>query len=375
MGTRRLLAGHSPGAFLRRFWQKAPLLVRGAIPAWPGLFTRDQLFALATRDDVEARLVIRDRGRVTLEHGPLRKAAFRSLPARNWTLLVQGVNLHADAADALLRRFAFIPYARCDDLMVSYAAPGGGVGPHIDSYDVFLLQGEGHRRWRYGFQRDLSLRPNLPLRILRRFTPQHDLILAAGDMLYLPPDLAHDGTAVDACMTYSIGFRAAAHDELAKAFLDFLHDELVLPGRYADPDLRPAREPARIAAAMQTRAIATLARIRWNRALAARFLGAYLSEPKANVFFAPPSPALGAAAFRARAARHGIALDRRTLWLYDDDALFINGQAHPWPAGDRALLARLANDRALRAADAARLSPPAFALVHAAYRDGYLHTG
>ena len=159
--TRTLLGGLAPSTFLRRFWQKEARLVRGAVPGFAGLFTREALFTLAGRDDVESRIVVRSRGKWSLAHGPFRRARFRELPATGWTLLVQGVNLHSDAADALLRRFAFLPYARLDDLMVSFAVPGGGVGPHFDSYDVFLLQGEGRRRWRYGRQADLSLKPGL----------------------------------------------------------------------------------------------------------------------------------------------------------------------------------------------------------------------
>src|SRR5882672_11365034 len=217
--SRRLLGGQTAARFLEHHWHKEPLLVRAAIPAFHGIVTRDELFALAAHDDVASRLVKRSRHRYSLDDGPFSSAELARLPRNGWTLLVQGVNLHHDAADALLRRFAFVPYARLDDVMVSYAAPGGGVGPHVDSYDVFLLQGRGRRRWRYGRQRDLTLRPNLPLKVLKRFTPTADVILGPGDMLYLPPQYAHDGVAVDACTTYSIGFRAAAYEELAQHFL------------------------------------------------------------------------------------------------------------------------------------------------------------
>src|SRR5450755_2988497 len=147
VASRQLLGGLSAAAFLRKYWQKKPLLVRQAVSAFQGLLTRSELFALAGRDDVESRLVRRARGRWTLAQGPFRLAELRSLPSRDWTLLIQGVNLHVAAADDLLRRFAFLPYARLDVVMVSSAAPGGRVGPHVDSYDVFLLQGRGRRRW------------------------------------------------------------------------------------------------------------------------------------------------------------------------------------------------------------------------------------
>ena len=173
-------------------------------------------------------------------HGPFRRSDFRALPERNWTLLIQGVNLHVPAADALLRRFSFVPYARLDDLMVSYAAPGGGVGPHFDSYDVFLLQGKGQRRWRLSRQRDLALKPDVPLKILARFRPDHVVLLDPGDMLYLPPGIAHDGVAIAACSTYSIGFRAPSAQELGIAFVDWLRDRIALDGWYRDPGSGPS---------------------------------------------------------------------------------------------------------------------------------------
>jgi 50S ribosomal protein L16 3-hydroxylase len=371
--TKILLGDQTPGRFLRRFWQKEAHLVRGALPGFTGIFTREQLFVLAGRDDVESRLVLRNRGRWTLDHGPFRGTRLNALPATGWTLLVQGANLHSDAADALLRRFAFLPYARLDDLMVSFAAPGGGVGAHYDSYDVFLLQGEGRRRWRYGRQNDLTLKPGLPVKILRRFAPQHDAVLASGDMLYLPPSYAHDGVAVDACVTYSIGFRAASHNEIAQAFLDHLRDELELDGRYADPDLKPSAEPARIGKAMQNRIGIVLRGIQWNRATSARFLGAFLSDPKPDVYFTPPSKRQSRAAFAKAIARHGVTLDRRTQWLYDDDSIYLNGEAMEWPADSRPALVALANARTLTARQTASLSPATLQFLHDGYSHGFLH--
>ena len=368
-----LFGGRSIPNFLRRFWQKDALLVRAALPRFRGVMTARQLAALALRDDVESRLVVRDGTRWSLAHGPFRRADFAALPERNWTLLVQGVNLHSAAADALLRRFSFLPFARLDDVMVSLAAPGGGVGPHVDSYDVFLLQCAGRRRWRYGRQPDLALRPGLPLKLLRRFVPQHDEVLGPGDMLYLPPSFAHDGTAIDACMTCSIGFRAPAANELATAFLDWLRDGLALPGRYADPDLRATGEPARIGRTMQRRCAEMLASIRWDRDGADCFLGAFLSEPKPTVFYTPPAPMLSRASFRAAARRRGVRLDRRSQLLYDDRQLYINGTALQWPASGAAALRRLANERALSPAAVAAAAPAAFVLLYDWYRHGYLH--
>ncbi len=373
--TAPLLGGHAPAAFLRRLWQKDALLVRNALPGFAGVLSSRELTALARRDDVESRLVVRDGVRWSLAYGPFRRADFRSLPARDWTLLVQGVNLHHAGADALLRRFAFVPFARLDDLMVSLAAPGGGVGPHFDSYDVFLLQGAGRRRWRYGRQRDLALRSGLPLKILRRFTPQHEAVLSPGDMLYLPPSFAHDGVAVDLCITCSIGFRAPATNELATAFLDWLRDRLDLPGRYADPGLRPTREPARIDATMQRRCAAMLNRIRWGRGDADRFLGSWLSEPKPSICFSPPARPVPFAAFRVRARRNGVRLDARTQLLYDARHLYVNGDALPWPAAGAGTLRRLANARDLPGPAVDRAAPDALSLMYDWHRHGYLHLG
>jgi 50S ribosomal protein L16 3-hydroxylase len=365
--------GLSAAAFLRRHWHKTPLVVRAAFPGFSGPFSMRTLFALAARDDVESRLVVRAGARWTLAHGPFRRADFASLPARDWTLLVQGVNLVHPAGEALLNRFSFLPYARLDDLMVSYAAPGGGVGPHEDSYDVFLLQGFGRRRWRFGTQADHSLVPERPLKILRRFTPAHDEELAPGDMLYLPPDVAHEGVAIDACTTYSIGFRAPGATELATAFLDFLRDELDLPGRYADPDLVAVRAPAAIGVAMQRRCLRMLEKIAWDRATAARFLGVFLTEPKPHVFLHPPKAPISRAAFGRRIAKLGARVDRRVRLLYDPRHVYINGVAVRWPVAGAAALRHLANRRAISPRDARGLSPDAATILYNWYRDGYVH--
>jgi len=372
---RALLGGQTASRFLRQHWQKAALLVRSAVPGFNGMFDRSSLVALATRDDVESRLVVNERGRYALTHGPFRRVDFKALPAQGWTLLVQGVNLHSDDADALLRRFSFLPFARLDDLMASYAVPGGGVGPHFDSYDVFLLQGFGRRRWRYGPQHDLSLVPDLPMKILRAFTPEQDQVLAPGDMLYLPPQYAHDGVALEECTTYSIGFRAASAQEFASAFLEFLSDAITVEGRYADADLVPTNEPARIGRRMQRRTTELLKGIRWDADTVARFLGRYLSEPKASVVFDPPQPPWSRAAFAKRIRSKGLVLDRRTQLLYDDQRLYVNGVEAPLPRLGAQSLRALANARRLSARACAVLPGDTLALLHDWYRDGFLTSG
>ncbi len=369
---RSLLGGLTPAAFLRRHWQKRALLVRDAIPGFSGLLSRAELFRLAGRDDVESRLVLRERGTWSLAHGPFRGAHFRTLPARGWTLLVQGVNLHLGAGDALMRRFAFIPYARLDDLMVSYATPGGGVGPHFDSYDVFLLQGDGRRRWRTSRQRDLALKPALPLKILAPVPAGAARGRSRRATCCTCRRIARTtASRWKTCTTYSIGFRAPSAQQLATAFLDWLRDHIALDGRYADPDLRPAREPARIGAAMRAQCAARLAGIRWDRTSADIFLGCHLTEPKATVFFAPPAQPLTPRAFAAAAARRGVRLDARTQLLYDERRVFINGAAMAWPQTGARALERLANARRLRAG--ARWPAAPAALLYRWYCDGFVH--
>jgi 50S ribosomal protein L16 3-hydroxylase len=368
-----LLGGLTPRQFVARHWQKHPLLVRQAITGFEGLLTPDDLMSLACREEMQARIVVRTGKRFELYPGPFRRAFFRQLKGQRWTLLVQEVNHALPQARALLDRFAFIPYARLDDLMVSYAAPGGGVGPHFDSYDVFLLQGLGRRRWRISRQRDLDLVPGAPLRILRRFCGEQDWTLAPGDMLYLPPACAHDGVAVDDCMTYSVGFRAPSWQELTEQFLVYLQDSASREGTYADPDLRVQREPARIADAMIVKVGQALSQIRWARRDIVRFLGHYLTEPKPHVFFSPPRPALSLRAFRRNAMQTGVCLDLRTQMLYAGSCFFINGEAMQARGESARHLRRLADHRSLRLP-----APPQTDLVqrlHGWYTAGYLRVG
>ena len=372
---RRMLGGHTPASFLRRYWHKEALLIAGALPGFAPLLSRHVLFGLAARDDVQSRLVQRTRNGYMQDDGPFRRATLERLAARNWTLLVQGVNLHVEAADALLRRFAFIPYARLDDLMVSYAAPGGGVGPHYDSYDVFLLQASGHRRWRYGPQPDLRLVPDLPLRILAHFTPRHDATLAPGDMLYLPPHYAHDGVAEGECMTYSIGFRAPSFQELGEAFLQFMADSIDLPGRYADPGLAPAKNPAEIPRDMLTTVTEELNKVRWDEEDVTIFLGEHLSEPKHNVFFTPVAKPLTVGRFMEQAAKKGLKLSPKTLMLYRGKHVFINGESFAVGRADKVVLDVLANERALAGSLLDQASDDVLEALYTWYQDGWIELG
>ena len=369
---KQLLGGLTAAAFLRRHWQKQPLLVRGAVPGFEGVLDFDGMMELAGRDACESRLVVRHADRWTVEHGPFDRKRFSRLPRHNWTLLVQGLEQMLPAARQLLSHFDFIPYARLDDLMVSYAPPGGGVGAHFDSYDVFLLQGPGQRRWRVGRQRDLDLVENAPLKILKRFSPAGQCLLSAGDMLYLPPAYAHDGVAVDACYTYSIGFRAPSHRELISQFLIFLEDRLTDGGRYGDPDLSAQTHPALLGTDMIGKVERVLGEICWTRRDVAEFMGIYLTEPKPHVLFAPPSKPLSEIAF-ARAARHGgVELVPASLMLYGSAMLFINGEPHRMHKGAATPLRQLADARRL---PGRRIPLPGLVtdVLYRWYRAGYIY--
>jgi len=371
--TKHRLAGLPADEFLRRCWQKAPLLARRALPEYAGLAQRETLFELAVRDDLESRIVLRSGRRWRVRHGPFRRRELERLPRSGWTLLVQGVNHALPAAQELLQEFSFLPYARLDDVMASYAPPGGGVGPHFDSYDVFLLQGTGSRRWRVSRQRDLSLVPGAPLKLLRRFRATREWVLHPGDLLYLPPRCAHDGVAVTDCITYSIGFRAPHAQELGSRFLEFLQDRLQLDGIYEDPDLRPQRHPALLGDLMIRKASRTLERIRWSGEDVARFLGCHLTEPKAHVFFTRPPRPLAARAFAARAARCGVRLAPQTRMLFRGSTLFINGEACPAGAAAARVLARLADRRRLR--PHARPGRESAHWLYRWYQAGYIQIG
>lgn len=365
-----MLSGLTPAQFLQRHWQKKPLLARSGLPDFADLLNRKSLIELALLPEAESRLITRKGRHWTVRHGPFRRRDFSGLPDRDWTLLVQGVDLLLPRARELLSRFDFIPYARLDDLMVSYAPPGGGVGPHFDSYDVFLLQGEGSRRWQISSQRDLTLVDAAPLKILRDFRAAREWTLEAGDLLYLPPRYAHDGVALSDCITLSVGFRAPSAQDLCARFLDFMQDNLDARGLYADPDLKPTRQPARIAPQIAQGLLKMLAQARWNRADMLRFIGEDLSTPKSQVVFAPPRRAMTLAVFSSAARRRGLQLTAASILLYDDKAFYMNGERCVAPAGARMLLRRFADRRMLNPANA--IPAAAAAVLYEWYRAGFV---
>jgi 50S ribosomal protein L16 3-hydroxylase len=366
-----LLGGITPEAFLKEYWHKKPLLVRGAIPAFTGLLSPNELAGLACEEDVQSRLVSFSKKQWHCEQGPFEEKRFAKLPKRDWTLLVQSVNHHMQEATDLLQQFSFIPHARLDDLMVSYAPDGGGVGPHFDSYDVFLLQGLGKRLWRISEQTDLTLVEGAPLRILKHFDTQQEWTLSAGDMLYLPPHLAHWGVAVGDCMTYSIGFRAPSSEELAGEFLNYLQEKREFTGRYADPDLKLQAHPAEISSEMVNYVATMISSLKWNTEDVADFLGQYLSEPKLHVVFDPPAP-MSERAFTQQLLTQGIQLDLKSQLLVSNAQFYLNGEQVVLPQSDYPILLTLADHRLLLGVDLDKVSPECIRFMYDSFLAGYL---
>ena len=370
-----LLGGMTAKEFLRDYWQKKPLLIRGAVPGFGDWLDRDRTIAMACCEDGEARLIANADGDWEVRRGPFLAKDFKRRKDL-WTVLVQGVNLTLPEGDALLREFDFIPHARLDDLMVSYAVDGAGVGPHFDSYDVFLLQGMGRRHWHISAQKDQRLRDDVPLKILSHFKSEQDWVLEPGDMLYLPPQYAHDGVAVGECMTWSIGFRAAPRQELAENFLGYLQERISTSGRYADPDLKLQKHPAEIGKAMIDQVDAMLAEIKWDRSIVRDFLGTYLTEPKPHVYFEPPTNPLPLSRFVSRLRKHGARLDPRSQLLFSGNRFYINGEECDVDRRDQQQLRELADRRQLRGQlinASPGLSEDGLDLLHAWYCDGFLH--
>lgn len=400
-----LLGGLSPQQFMKRHWHKKPLLVRGAMPGVQPPLSRAQLFALAARAEVESRLVVQAHsapagksrstaasrraaskaslaatagGSWSLQRGPFSRRSLPPVAQARWTLLVQGVDLHDDAAHALLQPFRFVPDARLDDLMISYATDGGGVGPHFDSYDVFLLQVQGRRRWRIGRQKDLSLRDDVPLKILARFQPEQEFVLEPGDMLYLPPRWAHDGIAEGECMTCSIGFRSPRRSELARELLQRLADAAdaadddasggAADPLYADPSQGAVADVAAMPQGLTAFAVQAVQRALREPHAIERALGEYLTEPKAQVWFEA-----SASVRLPHGLRHGVRLDRRTRMLCDAHHVFINGESLRAGGADARLMQRLAQQRALDASDLRRASADAKAVLAQWCEAGWAH--
>lgn len=379
-----LLGGISPSDFLRDYWQKKPLLIRQAIPNFAGFLSADELAGLACEDDVQSRIVRKTNEQWLLEDGPFDEAYFRALPEKDWTLLVQTVNHLLPEASELLQQFNFIPRARLDDLMISYAPDGGSVGPHFDSYDVFLLQGSGKRLWQISDQTDLTLVENSPLKILKTFAAKESWLLEAGDMLYLPPKFAHWGIAqpsdAEACMTYSVGFRAPTKQELATEFLGFLQDQYnqsikQLAGMYEDPELTLQKNNAEISQLTINKVSSYLREIVWNDHDVSQFVGQYLTEPNNNILF-EPNIEMSLDEFIQHMQSDDLVLDLRSELLFHQNTFYMNGEVSTFDNQALDIMQTLANNRVLVAGAAAtKLAtiPMITQTLHDWYLAGYCH--
>ncbi len=364
-----LLGGISPDKFMRTYWHKKPLLVRQAIPGFKPLLNRAELLDLAGQDGVESRLVRQlGGGQWSLAHGPFSRRRLPPLKQPGWTVLVQGVDLHVQAAHALVQPFRFIPDARLDDLMISFATDQGGVGPHFDNYDVFLLQAHGKRRWRIGRQKNLSLQPDVPLKILTHFEPEEEYVLEPGDMLYLPPMWAHDGIAEGECMTYSVGFRSPKQDELARELflrLSDAPDECPKDVVYKDPKQAAVANPGAIPTPLLDFARTALEKALAEPLALERALGETLSDPKPGVWFEPAEDF---------GLIENVRLNQRTRMLYDARHIFINGESYLAEGRDAELMRQLADTRQLSSQEVQQLSDDALELLSSWVDAGWAHS-
>jgi 50S ribosomal protein L16 3-hydroxylase len=325
---------------MQQYWHKKPLLVRGAIPAF-GLakaageslespISATELALLAGHPDSESRLIQSKPWKMA--HGPFSRKSIPPISQANWTLLLQGADTLHPAAKTVLSWFRFIPDVRLDDLMISIAGPGGGVGPHVDSYDVFLIQMSGRRHWKISTQDDLSLKPNLPLKILAQFEPNQDWVLEPGDMLYLPPHVAHEGISLDAgCQTWSVGFRAASYRELLQEGLWRLAESLdalpALDKRYQDPQQTASDEPDALPPELLKQLRTYLKSLKLDSVdTMLPGIASYLSEPKPHAFFSGPDRQLSAKAFAHYLKHNPLHPHPQTRLMRLGKTIFCNGE-------------------------------------------------
>ena len=374
------LGGLTPAKFMRDVWQKKPLLVRQAFPDFKAPISIDEVLALAGHDLAESRL-IRYAPRSQkwhLTHGPFERDDFPSLGRADWTVLVQQVNTFLPKAERFLEAFRFIPEARLDDLMVSVAGPGGGVGAHVDSYDVFLVQAEGQREWQISTSQkptDLELDPTAPLKLLRRFKPEHSWVLNAGDLLYLPPNIAHKGTAVGArCMTWSVGFRAPGLPVLADTVWS-RHLENLEDRAWTDRGLAPTRHPGEIPRDLLERLTQEVLRAAPPVKAVKESIACSLSEPAPQTVFSSPRRPLTLAQFQKKAVAQGLWLHPATRLLYQGSRFFANGEVL-LSARDpvmKNIFRNLSNERQLKKDQCVSLADhPAASVLYDMYLAGWI---
>lgn len=339
--------------FMRDYWQRKPCLFRAAFADFEEVIEPDELAGMACDDEVESRLLVTDpnSGQFELSHGPFDESLFGELPASHWSLLVQGVDQWVPEAADLVERFRFIPSWRLDDLMISYSTPEGGVGPHYDNYDVFIIQARGRRRWEIGghyTEQQAEFLPNQPVRILKHWQPEQSWDLEPGDMIYIPPRVGHNGVSLsDECVNYSVGYRAPHANELLRHLAGFCEQHSPDELRYNDPDLGFRTDSGEITDVDLQRVQQLLRSVIENPPQLKRWWGELVTEPKDPQLdhCAEPLPEeeIEAALHQAKQVRRCEGI--RFAYSIEDDVclLFINGEQHPLDTSTSELVKQLCN--------------------------------
>jgi len=342
-----ILGKISNDVFLKKYWQKKPLLIRDAIKNFKSPITEKDLFRIAQNENAISRLIEFKRGIWQVKYGPFKKLDLPKKINTPWTILVQNMNHHLPFAESFLNLFKFIPYARLDDLMVSFATKKGSVGPHFDSYDVFLFQAKGEREWKISEQKKFSLDKKSAIKIITNFKVKNTWVLKPGDLLYLPPNVGHWGVSQsDDCLTYSIGFRAPGTFEIQSKFLDFIQDNLITNKNdlYRDPNLNLQKNPAEINSNMIKKIQRIVNQLRWNTNAIYNFIGQLLTEPIEGAVF-ETSKSMTAEVFIKDLIKKPLKLNPKTRMLFIKNNFFINGELIEADKKSIMYLKQLANDR------------------------------
>ena len=342
-----ILGKISNDVFLKKYWQKKPLLIRDAIKNFKSPITKKDLFRIAQNENAISRLIEFKRGIWQVKYGPFKKLDLPKKINTPWTILVQNMNHHLPFAESFLNLFKFIPYARLDDLMVSFATKKGSVGPHFDSYDVFLFQAKGEREWKISEQKKFSLDKKSAIKIITNFKVKNTWVLKPGDLLYLPPNVGHWGVSQsDDCLTYSIGFRAPGTFEIQSKFLDFIQDNLITNKNdlYRDPNLNLQKNPAEINSNMIKKIQRIVNQLCWNTNSINNFIGQLLTEPIEGAVF-ETSKSMTAEVFIKDLIKKPLKLNPKTRMLFIKNNFFINGELIEADKKSIMYLKQLANDR------------------------------
>jgi 50S ribosomal protein L16 3-hydroxylase len=356
--------------FLDEYWQRKPLLIRSAFAGFRSPVSPEDLAGIACEDGVLSRLIRHDRRRDawSVRSGPFAESEFPKLPKRDWTLLVQDMDKWDHEVGELLQHFAFLPRWRIDDIMISFAAPGGSVGAHVDQYDVFLLQGMGHRRWQIDASANppLAFRDDVELKLLREFKPSHDWVLGPGDMLYLPPGVPHHGVAEDACLTFSVGMRAPSQAELLSEWADGMLQSLPEEQRYGDAGMTAASDPAEIDGASADRVLGVFRQhVPDSREAAAAFFGRFITSYRNAQELLPPPRVPAPERVQAQLEKGALLSPHpfsRRAWSREQRSGILYAQGHAFET-TKETASLLANARAIDASAYSRLDGDARALL------------